>query len=341
MLPIELKSIYDILVLILGESKQGGFSTSVSQYQFNSIWITEENLGIPDNKYNLEVSLSLGKYHDWSTEHGGSISKLIRQWGNKDLLKEYFTIINDLKDSQYYNIELFKDNELSEIANGYSNGLILPITYTKINIEKCKKKKLLDFLENRRITQDIIDYYNIGYTTWDEDDWQLRDRIIIPSYDSNNILNYWVGRDFSGYKSKVKYKNCSADKKEIIYQENKIQWDADIWLCEGVLDCIRYPNSISLMGKSLTLNSVLYKKLYEKANANIIICLDGDTTINEIKKIYQLLDKGRLKNKIWYVRLGDNELPWKDFSEAYENGGKNNIIRIMKQTKQFSEIELL
>ena len=35
MLPIELKRVYDILVLILGESKQGEFSTNVSQYQFD------------------------------------------------------------------------------------------------------------------------------------------------------------------------------------------------------------------------------------------------------------------------------------------------------------------
>lgn len=338
MLPVELKSVYDILVLILGESKQGGFSTSVSQYQFNSIWITEENSGIPDNKYNLEVSLSLGKYHDWSTEHGGNLSRLIKQWGNKDLLNEYFTILKDLKESQYYNIELFKD---TEVSNDYNNGLILPITYTKINIDKCRKKKLLDFLESRKITQDLIDFYNIGYTTWDEDEWQMRDRIIVPSYDCNGILNYWVGRDFSGYKSKVKYKNCKADKKQIIYQEDKIQWDADIILVEGVLDAIRYPNSISLTGKALTKDSELYKTLFEKANANIIICLDGDTTINEIKKIYNILNKGRLKDKIWYIRLGTEALPWKDFSEAYENDGKKGIIKIMKEKQQFSEIELL
>lgn len=337
MLPVELKSVYDILVLILGESKQGGFSTSNTQYQFNSIWITEENSGIPDNKYNLEISLSLGKFHDWSTDNGGNISRLIKQWGNAELLKQYFSILKEIKDSKYYNLDLFKD---TDISSGYVNRLILPLTYTKINIEKCKKNKLIEFLKKRNITQDIIDYYKIGYTTWDEEQWQMRDRIIVPSYDYNGELNYWVGRDFSGNDKKIKYKNCDADKKQIIFQEDKIQWNADIWLCEGVLDCIRYPNMLSLMGKVLNKDTEIYKKLTEKANANITVCLDGDTTIDETKKIYNLLNKGRLKDKIWYVQLETDELPWKDFSEAYEDGGKENIIKIMKTRRQFNEIEL-
>ena len=93
MLPVELRRVYDILRLILGESKQGDFNVNETQYQFNSPWITEENGGIPDGKYNLEISLSLGKYHDWSTENGGNISRLIKKWGTTELLKEYFNII--------------------------------------------------------------------------------------------------------------------------------------------------------------------------------------------------------------------------------------------------------
>ena len=337
MLPVELKSVYNILVLALGESKQGGFTTSNTQYQFNSPWITEENSGIPDNKYNLEVSLSLGKYHDWSTDHGGNISKLIKRWGGKELLKEYFSIIKEIKESSYYNLDLFKD---TGDVNDLTNRLILPVTYTKLNIETCKKNKLLEFLKSRNITQDIIDFYNIGYTTWDEDDWQLRDRLIVPSYDINGDLNYWVGRDFSGYKSKIKYKNCKADKKQIIFQEDKIQWDADIILVEGVLDALVYPNSIALLGKNLKKDDEIYKQLYEKANANVIICLDNDTQITETIKIYNLLNCGKLKNNIWYIDL-KKDSPYKDFGEIYESDGKQGIINIFKKKKQFSEIELL
>lgn len=340
MLPVELKRVYDILRLILGESKQGDFNVNESQYQFNSPWITEENDGIPDGKYNLEISLSLGKYHDWSTENGGNISRLIKKWGTKELLNEYFNIIKEVKESRYYDLELFKDNGEDL---GYYNQLKLPLTFKKIDLKTCRKKKLLEYLEERKLTQDIIDFYNLGYTTWNEEDWQMKDRIIIPSYNSDGDLNFWVGRDFINNKQskKVKYKNCKADKNKIVFQEDKIQWNNDIILVEGGIDCLYYNNSIALLGKVLKKDHEIYKQLYEKANANIIICLDGDTDISETKRIYNLLNVGRLCNKIWYVRLNTDELPWKDFGEAYQQGGKKNIIKIMKSKKQFSEIDLL
>lgn len=340
MLPIELKRVYDILVLILGESKQGEFSTNVSQYQFDCPWEREENGGIPDGKKNCEVSFTKGKFHSWCCDNAGNISRLIKKWGTKELLNEYFNIIKEVKESRYYDLELFKDNGEDL---GYYNQLKLPLTFKKIDLKTCRKKKLLEYLEERKLTQDIIDFYNLGYTTWDEEDWQMKDRIIIPSYNSDGDLNFWVGRDFINNKQskKVKYKNCKADKNKIIFQEDKIQWNNDIILVEGALDGIYYYNSIALLGKVLKKDHEIYKQLYEKANANIIICLDGDTEISETKRIYNLLNVGRLRNKIWYVRLNTDELPWKDFGEAYQEGGKENIIKIMKSKKQFSEIDLL
>ena len=62
--------------------------------------------------------------------------------------------------------------------------------------------------------------------------------------------------------------------------------------------------------------------MYEKANANIIICLDGDTTINEVKRIYRVLDRGRLRGRIKYIRLDTKEIPYKDFGEIYEAEGR-------------------
>ena len=95
-----------------------------------------------------------------------------------------------------------------------------------------------------------------------------------------------------------------------------------------------------MMGKYLTESSELYTKLTQKANANIVICLDGDTEITETKRIYCTLNKGRLSGKIKYIRLGTDELPWKDFGEIYEACGKEGIITAMKTAKQFTTQEI-
>ena len=53
-----MQRIYNILVSLLGESKQGGFERGCYQYQFNCPWCAEEKGGV-DNKYNLEISFPL------------------------------------------------------------------------------------------------------------------------------------------------------------------------------------------------------------------------------------------------------------------------------------------
>ena len=329
--------IYDILASILGESKQGGYDRGTTQYQWNCKSCEEEK-GFNSNSYNFETNLAAGVCHCWRCGFSGPISRVVKEYGGTELLKDYNAAVKDIKESKYYNIGLFKD-----IAdNAYINDYIkLPDTFTKIDLKTCKKKKLVEYLEKRKITQDIIDLHNIGYTTWDEEKWQMRDRIIIPSYDSAGDLNYWVGRDFTGNPKKMKYWNSKNDKNEIVFQESLIQWDATIYLCEGAIDCLANPQCIALLGKSLTKNTKIFQELYDKARANIVICLDGDTELKETKRIYNLLNVGRLRGHIRYLRLGTDEIPYKDFGEIYEAEGRQGMINAFRKVKEFSEIELL
>lgn len=331
-----MQRIYNILVGLFGESKQGSFDKYTTQYQFNCPNCAEENGGI-DNKYNLEVSFSLGKYHCWSCGIAGRLSKLIKTYGGKSAHDDYIRIINEIKESKYYDLELFKDNcELFE-----EQFLKLPRTFEKINFDKCSDKYLIQYLNKRKITQDIIDFYNIGFTGWDGEDYPWRNRIIVPSYDYGGDLNYYVGRTYKPNDKRVKYRNCDFDKNNIILHEDKIKWDCDIYLVEGVFDCLYYYNTISMMGKSIINGSALYSNLFRKANANVVICLDGDTNIDETKRIYKMLNTGRLYGKIKYIRLGTDDLPWKDFGEIYEECGREGIIKAMASAKKFDEIELI
>ena len=329
--------VYDILASFLGESKQGGYSQGCVQYQWNCPSCAEEKGGI-DGKYNLETSFSIGKFHCWSCDAKGSLSYLIGRYGGKEKLAQYLKEIESIRESKMYDLSSFADFFGKNID---SDGQIitLPKTFTKIDINTLRNKKLKEYLEKRGITQDIIDKYNIGYTQWDNEEKSLRNRIIVPSYDETGFLNYWVGRDFSGYEKAIKYKNCKADKKEIIFKESHINFDADIVLVEGIIDSIYLPNATPLMGKVLLKDSALYHKLYKNANAHIIICLDGDTTIEETKKIYNLLNVGRLRNKIKYISLKESK--YKDFGEIYECEGRKGIINILRESKKFDEIDLL
>jgi hypothetical protein len=325
---------YNILTSILEESKQGCYQNGIEQYQFCCPCCAEENGGKIDGKYNLEVNFVLGKYHCWKCDMKGNISKLIKHYGNPSLASEY---INDIK--LVLSNQLYQLNRYEELVRMIDDEEIkLPKTFTPIgDINKLKNGKLKSFLENRHITQEMVNTYHLGYTKWEGEDKNIRSRIIVPSYDSKGNLTYWTGRDFTGYDNRQKYLNVKADRKRIIFNEGLIEWDGDIVLVEGIIDSLVYPNCIPLMGKQLYKDSQLYEALKNKANANIFICLDNDTDISETKRIYRLLNKGRLKGKIFYLRLEK----YKDFGEIFESEGKQGLINTISQSKQFSDFELI
>lgn len=330
--------VYNILVKILGESKQGGYDKDCTQYQFNCCFCADEKGGV-DGKYNLEVSFLLGKYHCWSCNSAGTISHLISRRGGKALLEEYKSIINEIKESRYYDLSLFKDNADMFKEKEY---LKLPQTFEKINLDTCNDKQLVEYLKKRKITQDIIDRFNIGRTTWEESDWTWRNRIIFPSYDINGDLNYYIGRTYRTNDQRGKYKNCKADKNAIILHENLIQPDGLVILVEGAIDCIYGPNIISMMGKFINKKCKIYDYLVQKVRGPIYICLDGDTEDYETKKIYKLLNSTlALNGRIWYIRMGEGSLSeYKDFGDLYEAEGKEGIIKAIRSAKQYNEIDI-
>jgi hypothetical protein len=328
---LELERIYGILSSFLGESKQGGYSNDTTQYQFNCPYCAEEKGG-PDGKYNMEVSLEILKFHCWADDIAGSLSKLVKRFGGRILLKEYYDIVKSLKSSKLYE---FSENS-GKIRE--KEALHLPKTYQPIVLSKCRDKFLLSYLKKRKIDQKIINKFKIGYTTWDEEDKAWANRIIIPSYDQFGALNYFVGRNFLPDKpnstfKRIKYKNCDADKKEIVFQEGLIDTDSDIILVEGALDCIYGPNTISLLGKFLTRDSELFKFLTERANARVIICLDNDTKEVETLKICRLLNETRLSGRIWYIQMDE----YKDFGEAFEKDGIKGITKVLRSAIKYNQ----
>lgn len=345
----DIERIYLILASFLGESKQGGYDSSQTQYQFNCPSCADEKGGV-DNKYNLEISLALDKmmYHCWSCGISGTISKLIRMYGAKADLKSYMQIIDGIRKSKLYDINLFTGTTTSEV---FKPAIHLPKTFKKINLKTCSNYKVAKYLIGRGIDQEIIDKYNIGYTEGEETLPGWKYRIIVPSYDEFGVLNFYVGRDYIGEGKKSpfsspwntqrpKYKNCEADKKEIIFNEHLINWDATIYLCEGIFDSLVFDNAIPLMGKALNDEFYLYRQICKLATGKIVIALDGDTKEIESLNIYKLLND-RFKDRIYHIRLGSNDCPYKDFSEIYENEGKEGIIKTFRLAEQYTEIDLI
>ena len=162
--------------------------------------------------------------------------------------------------------------------------------------------------------------YNIGYC----DEGLYSNRIIIPSYDSEGTLNFFVGRDF--YSSKMKYRN-SPTTKDIIGFDLFINWDEPIILCEGVFDAMAFKrNAIPLFGK--TVMKTLQKKIIDFGVKTIYLALDNDATADAVKISDNFINNG--------IEVKMMEFKEKDPSETgFET--LLYLINITEQTK-FSDL---
>jgi len=279
----EIEIILDLIEDVLGEPIKS--YENKHQYAYNCPICDEGK-----NKGNLEVSLTKHLYHCWSCgdeydNTHGTLGKLFDVFGTKKQKKLY---------------DLIKPEEL-KVKEIFYPKITLPegfVTFEESNPLHIPRNEAYNYLIDRGITDAMIKKYNIGYTV--KGDFAYR--IIIPSYDKNGVLNYFLGR--SWVKRKIKYKNANAPKDEIIFNEHLIDFSQNIYLTEGVLDSIFLPNPIPLLGKHLS--SKLFNLLYEKAEKDIILCLDGDAYKDSLR-LYNELNGGKLYDRIQMVKLPYNK----------------------------------
>jgi DNA primase len=118
-------------------------------------------------------------------------------------------------------------------------------------------------------------------------------RVIIPSYDSNGELNYFVARSY--YEdNKMKYKNPPVSRNVIVF-ENQINWNEPIVLVEGVFDAFSVKrNAIPLLGKFFP--TKLKDKIFEMGVKEVTIMLDSDA-VGDSTNHTQFLQKNGIKVK--------------------------------------------
>lgn len=330
----EFNDLVTLLEMFLGKPKNP-FDGKCFQLQFSCPRCVEEHGESDKHKYNLEISLNSQIFNCWKCssmhdEMHGSIFKLIKLYGNDEILLKYKSKLNEILNSDLYKLNISNDFLIKEENK---NILQLPENYHYIRENSKYCVEPLNYMKNRGISMDIINKYKIGYTSYSSDSKMLSNRIILPSYNEFGILNYWTGRDYTNSKWKTKYFNPKVDRKQIIFNEKNINWNSDITIVEGPFDSIVFPNMIPLLGKKINQDFLLFKKLHEKAKGNINIFLDGDA-YNDAKKLIKQLDTGDLYGRIRFTPTINNMDP----SEIFKEYGNKGIIDCIKNSYKIKEV---
>jgi len=178
------------------------------------------------------------------------------------------------------------------------------------------------YLYDRGITDNDIMKYNIGYCIAGE----FNDRIIIPSYDQNNQLNFYVARSFN--RSYAKYKNPEVSK-DIIVFENLINWNQPIIICEGVFDAMAIRrNAIPILGKNIS--KALLKKIVSSKVKEIYIALDKDALKKAVKFCEQFISMGK---KVYLVDMEEkdpSEMGFKSFTNHIQDAEELDLSSLLQ-----------
>ena len=277
---MEEEAIVDLLEEILGD--HGLHYPNKGQISFNCPICDEGR-----DKHNLEVNYFSNVYKCWSCGDSdgthGSLSKLFDKFGTRKQ-KKLFTI---LKPDQVETKQQKKKPKVT-IPDGY-------VKFKDSNPVYPVRKQAYNYLKSRGITDEIIEKFGIGFC----DKGSHIGRIIIPSYNKKGDLNYYVGRSWDP-RSRAKYRNPEAEKEKIIFWENLIDWNKDIYLVEGAFDGMFLDNPVVMLGKHMS--ELLFETIYNNAKGNVIICLDGDAWDNAVM-LYHELNGGELWGKVKIVKL--------------------------------------
>ena len=232
------------------------------------------------NHHKLKLSINIEKdvFKCWICDYSGTrISPLIRRFAPA-YYADWRRLAGEVDLSRYDTIFEEKAPEPSQVVD-------LPENFQTLTGEKTKlKKRALDYLYSRGFADGDILTWKIGFCNYGE----YQDRVIVPSFDDDGNVNFFVARSYTD--DWMKYKNPRVSK-DIIFNDLNIDWADDVILVEGVFDAMKCKNAVPLLGSTLRETSRLFQKICEH-KPDVYLALDEDVKGKEFGIAKRLREYG-------------------------------------------------
>ena len=270
------------------------------------------------HKKKLQVNLETQQWHCWVCDaKGRKIQTLLKrlQVDSKKIKKVY-----EIYGDDYIVSTTSTDEEKVELR--------LPSEFKSLLVEpkglNPLYRKVVQYAKDRGITKEDIIRYNIGYC----DGGIYTNRIIIPSYDRDNRLNYFIARSVFS-EEKFKYKNPPVSKNVTIF-ENQINWQKPITLCEGVFDAMSIKrNAIPLLGKFIP--KTLMDNIYKKGVKEIKILLDKDAQDQALYYVNYFMNNGITVTNILPTEKDAGDMGFSEVNKMLKKTKKSGFEDIISQ----------
>jgi len=180
----------------------------------------------------------------------------------------------------------------------------------------------MNYLHKRGFNSEKIQKFRIGVS----EDYKFANRVIFPSFDSNQNLNYFIARSIDP-NEKRRYRNCSYPRKNLIFREFDLSFDREIILTEGVFDLVQCPdNSTCVLGSWIDESYLLFQRIVQNKTP-VVLCFDPDAKkkmIKIAKKLYEYCIEVKISNHVG-----------KDFGDMT----KNEVNTALSESKPYDNVE--
>ena len=254
-------------------------------------------------------------WHCWHCNARGNIKSLFRVLKvSPAVYKRYAKILGEELPGWRKNSSIVQSKQEISLPDEYKPLWEKKNTYPYRNA--------VAYLQSRGMTAEDVLRYRIGYC----ETGLYANRVIIPSYDYNNVLNYFTARSF--YPGGMKYKNPPVSKNVVCF-ENMVDWSEAVILCEGMFDAISIRrNAIPMLGK--TLPKLLENRLVENKTKKVVVFLDVDAHTDAMKLEHHLRQYGIDVNVVLSEKKDASEIgfdeSWRLIGEAKKTGFKELIV---------------
>lgn len=234
-----------------------------------------------DTTYDCRISVGKQCFHDFESDEGGNIEKLVAQIAGIEVEQAKELLIANSNGEVETHTKEKKQPEIIETKIMES----VPGAFTFDRDER-RGSLFNSNLAKRFLASKMVDYklakkYNL---TWTESSFvsaedkkiNLSNRIIIPTYENGRLV-YFQARDYTG-KSSLRYKNPpkALQPKSIIlpFYDNIVEKEI-LFISEGPWEAIQYSGTY-MLGPGLTDRQIL--KIKTKNPKSIYLIPDNDET---------------------------------------------------------------
>jgi DNA primase len=277
------------------------------------------------HKKKMSINLDKNAWKCWVCDTSGrSVDFLVKKFGSTDDLRGWGLD----KELNFENIEFILFGEKVEIEK---EVISLPEGFIPLFAKgrSYHKSRALKYMRKRGFTDEQIFKMKVGVCTKGE----YKGRIIVPSFDEQGGLNYFIARTYAN--DFPKYKNPKVSKSEIIFNELIINFNRPVIIVEGAFDAMRAgENAVPILGSTIKSDHLLFKRIVENKTP-VYIALDEDAKKKEKKIIELFLNYGVDVKKVdttGYEDIGamPREVVDKRVEGAIDMSGLNFIYQLIE-----------